>query len=140
MVTPSGSRLRCGRVLVVAGDPGTARNLASALSGEHHVDVTTSAKDALGRILWGDRFDVIVCDATMQEMSGTEFHERVARKFEAQARRIVFVAGLIPDGAARRRLHATGCVVLQKPVDAASLHRAVGDHLRSTPPPPAATA
>lgn len=136
---PSGTHRRLGRVLVVDDEPRSAWVLAKLLADDHRVDVASSAKDALGRLLWGERYDVILCNVSMPEMGGLDFHEEVARRLPAQARRIVFLTGGTTDPATRARLDAVGCVVLEKPIDMVCLRRLVDGHIRSTPPPSAAT-
>jgi CheY-like chemotaxis protein len=130
----SGVLPRPGRVLVVDDEPLMGRALSIVLSDAHRVDVVTSAKDALGRLLWGERYDVILSDITMPEMNGVEFHDAVARVSPAQARRIVFVTGGVLDGALHARIEASGRTVLEKPVEVDRLLSLVDAHVGGGPP------
>lgn len=130
----SGVRRRIGRILVVDDEPLLGRALSVLLSDAHRVDVTTSAKDALGRLLWGERYDIILCDVSMPEMSGIEFYEEVRRMLPWQARRVVFLTGGVPSGPLRVRVDASGRTVLEKPIDADRLRAVVDAHVDLGPP------
>jgi CheY-like chemotaxis protein len=104
-----------GRVLIVDDEPLLGRALSFVLSDAHCVDVVTSAKEALGRLRSGERYDVILSDIAMPDMNGIDFHEEVARTLPAQARRVVFVTGGVMNAAVRARVEASGRTVLEKP-------------------------
>lgn len=131
---PSGVRRRVGRILVVDDEPLLGRALSVLLSDAHRVDVTTSAKDALGRLLWGERYDIILCDISMPEMSGVEFYEELQRMLPWQARRVVFMTGGIPNGPTRATVDETGRRVLDKPIDSRELRGVVEAHIDLGPP------
>ena len=61
-------------VLVVDDDPLVSRALARAL-GDCEVVVTSDARDALASIESGERFDVIVCDLMMPDMTGMDLYD-----------------------------------------------------------------
>jgi DNA-binding response OmpR family regulator len=123
-----------GRVLVVDDEPLIGHALALLLSSAHHVDVVTSAKDALECLLWGERDAIILCVVTMPGMSGIDFHDEVARTLPEQARRIVFVTGGVANDAHFARIEASQRTVLQKPVDADQLRAVVDDHVAKPTP------
>jgi CheY-like chemotaxis protein len=90
-------------VLVIDDDEAISRLYARWLSDSHVVAVVGTAKEALARILAGERFDTIVCDVNMPGMSGFEFHAAASRIDAEQARRVVFVtAGPSRVGAPKR--------------------------------------
>ena len=66
-------------MLVVDDEPALTRVLDRALSKHHDVDAVTSARDALARIEAGERFDVIVSDLMMPEMTGMALYEEIRR-------------------------------------------------------------
>lgn len=125
----SGVQSRVGRVLVVDDEPLIGRAVSLLLSKAHQVDVATRARDALERLLSGDRYDVILCDISMPEMSGIDFQDEVARVLPEQAERIVFVTGGIPDAATRMRVDASARMVLEKPVAPDHLRALVAEHV-----------
>ena len=55
--------------------------------------ITTTARAALELIAAGKRFDVILSDLMMPEMSGMDFYDELARRFPAHVERVVFVTG-----------------------------------------------
>ena len=125
----SGYHRRPARVLVVDDEPLLIRIVGRLLSEVHRVDLTTSAKDALGRLLSGERYDIVFCDVLMPGMNGVEFYEEVARKSPAQARRIVFVTGGVTDPTLRTRLASMEVPVLEKPVDIRVMQRLADEYL-----------
>ena len=68
-----------GRVLVVDDEPmiGAAiqRTLLARPRGGHH---DAAPREALGRLRQGERFDVILCDLMMPQMTGMDLHARAA--------------------------------------------------------------
>ncbi len=129
----SGVRPHVGRVLVIDDEPLLGDAVSLLLSEWHHVDAVTSAKDALGRLLGGARYDIILCDVMMPEMLGIDFHDEVARTLPAQARRIVFVTGGVANGALLARIEASQRMLLEKPVDIRRLRTVVDAHVASAP-------
>ena len=104
-------------MLVIDDEPLLVKVMSRLLSRTHCVDATTSAKQALSRLIDGERYAIIFCDVLMPEMNGLDFFDEVARQVPAQARRIVFVTGGITDATLRARLTKIGAPVLHKPVD-----------------------
>jgi signal transduction histidine kinase len=72
--TRSSSATRRGRILVVDDEPAIAKAVQRTLSREHEVVVLESAVTALERIRAGERFDVILCDLMMPQMTGMDLH------------------------------------------------------------------
>jgi len=65
------------------------------------VVAVTHGREALDRMLAGERFDVIVCDLTMPYMTGEQLYREIEKRFgTGVADRIVFVTGgaLSEDG------------------------------------------
>ncbi|MEX2482672.1 MAG: ATP-binding protein, partial [Gammaproteobacteria bacterium] len=82
----------CAEVLVVDDEPAIGVILRKVLKG-HDVTAVTAARDALTLLEDGHRFDVILCDLMMPEMSGMDFHTELDRRFPDLARRVVFISG-----------------------------------------------
>ena len=113
------------RVLVVDDDALVARAVARSLGKADVVTTAASAAEALAHIEGGERFDAVLCDLMMPQMTGMELHARVAERDPELARRMVFVTGgAFTDAAARFVADATNAVV-EKPFEAARLREAV---------------
>lgn len=80
------------RVLVVDDDPVLGVTLRRVLR-DHVVTVVTAAADALLLLDAGEKFDVILSDMMMPEMSGMEFHAELMRRYPDAAARVVFISG-----------------------------------------------
>lgn len=125
--SPGASPAR-GRVLVVDDEPMVARSVARILSGEHDVTALTSSREALRRAEAGERWDLVLCDLMMPELSGMELSRRLAGAAPELAGRMVFLTGgaFTPESQA---FLAAGRTWLEKPIDPgllrASARRAV---------------
>jgi CheY-like chemotaxis protein len=114
---PSGERRRHGRVLVVDDEPALGRGLQKVLSDDNEVVVTTSASAALVRLLAGEWYDVVLCDVTMPDMDGMEFHRRLFAILPEEAHRIVFITGGVLAAHAAAFFDHAPNLLLQKPLD-----------------------
>jgi PAS domain S-box-containing protein len=110
----TGDRLR---VLVVDDEALVARSLQRILSREHDVQTADRARTALDRIADGDRFDLVLCDLMMPDVSGMAFYDEVGILDPALRDRIVFVTGGAFTEAARAFLDRVSNLRLEKPVD-----------------------
>lgn len=122
---------RRGKVLVVDDEPLVARSLARLLSA-HEVTVLTSATDALERAAAGERWDVVLCDLMMPEMSGMDLEERLAVEAPDLIPRIVYLTGGAFTERSRAFL-ATGRPHLEKPVEPAVLRAQVAEWVAAAP-------
>lgn len=123
-VAPSAPAPRSPRtVLVVDDEELVGRAIARLLAGDH-VEVARSGRDALalGPL---SRFDVVVCDLMMPEMTGLELYRRVVAEAPALADRFVFVTGGVFTADAQAFLEEPGRRWLAKPVERAALSAAV---------------
>jgi PAS domain S-box-containing protein len=84
---------RRARLLVLDDEPLVARGVARILAGEYVAESTSSAQEALERLSHGERFDLMLCDIMMPEMSGAAFFERLAEVAPDQRERVVFITG-----------------------------------------------
>jgi CheY-like chemotaxis protein len=129
--TPSGTRVRPGRVLVVDDDAAVARAMALVLEEDHDVTTVTDPTEALARVARGERFDVILCDVIMPVMTGARLHEEMARIAPSEAARIVFVTGCALQPEVREFLDRVPNTCLEKPIDAHSLRAFVARRVRA---------
>ncbi|MGH7434560.1 MAG: response regulator [Polyangiaceae bacterium] len=134
--SPSGTRARPGRVLVVDDEPLLGDALRRVLSSESEVVVVTEAADALGRLERGERYDVVLCDLMMPAMDGIELHRRLSVTLPREAERIVFVTG----GAITSRVDAffrgVANLLLEKPIDIDDLRALIERRVRGVPDDP----
>ena len=109
------------RVLVVDDEPAMGRALQRTL--REHLDVValTSAREALALISDGERFDVILSDVMMPEVSGMELYGSLQTIAPDQAERMIFVTGGAFTPAAREFLDRVPNPRIEKPVEATNL-------------------
>jgi CheY-like chemotaxis protein/two-component sensor histidine kinase len=106
-----------GRVLVIDDEVALARTLSSALVEEHDVVATSSGREALELLHKDDRFDVVLCDLMMPDVTGMDVYERVAKERPDLAARFVFVTGGAFTARAREFLDQVSSPRLEKPFD-----------------------
>jgi CheY-like chemotaxis protein len=82
-----------GKILVIDDEPMLVKVVERTLMKDHDVTTVQRAKDALDRIIAGERFDVILCDLMMPEMTGMDFHAEVLERHPQQAAVIIFLSG-----------------------------------------------
>ncbi len=121
---------RRGKVLVVDDEPHVAATLRQLLARDHDVTVLTNAREALGRIVGGERFDVIFCDLLMPEMSGMDFHAAVMPVARDQSDRIVFMTGGAYTPVLREFLEQVPNRHLEKPFALRDVRDAVAELLQ----------
>jgi signal transduction histidine kinase len=126
-VAPAGRR---ARILVVDDEPAVVRAATRILSGAHDVVTAGGAVDALALITAGDRFDVILCDLMMPDMTGMELYAELARVAPEQADKVVFLTGAAFTAQARSFLDQVTNPRFEKPFDATSLRAIVEERLR----------
>jgi len=110
-----------GRVLVVDDDALVLLSIRRLLDEDHDLVTTTSAQEALRRIREGERFDSIIADLMMPEMTGMELHERIAAEWPALAKRMLFITGGAFTPTAQEFLQNVSNERLEKPFDAKEL-------------------
>jgi CheY-like chemotaxis protein len=115
---PAGKR---GRILVVDDEPLLAKMIAAMLAPEHDVTCETSARAALARLRAGERFDAIVCDLMMPQITGMELYETLLDFAPAQAQSMLFLTGGAFTPRARAFLERLSGAVLDKPVESNTL-------------------
>ena len=123
---PTAARRR-GRVLVIDDEESLALAIARYLKHDHEVVAVTRGRDALERLTRGERFDVILCDLMMPQVTGMEFHAGITQLDPAQAERIVFVSGGAFTVAARQFLDAVPNRRIEKPFDLRRLRDLVNE-------------
>jgi len=121
---------RRGQILVVDDEVVLGKVILRMLSREHDVAFVTSARDAIARVSAGERFDVILCDLMMPDVTGMDLHEALVRLAPEQAEKVVFMTGGAFTSRAREFLDQVDNPRVDKPFDAASLKAIVRGLLR----------
>jgi CheY-like chemotaxis protein len=99
--------------------------IAKSLSDEHDAEVTCDARDALARLARGERFDVVLCDLMMPDMTGMDLYREVLRVAPQMASRMVFLSGGVYTQRARAFVEGLPNRCLEKPPDPAKLREIV---------------
>jgi PAS domain S-box-containing protein len=117
---------RRAKILVIDDEPGIGDHLADLLGTRHAVVAMRSAADALDAIVRGERYDVILCDLMMPQMTGMELHAELERVAPDQARRMIAMTGGAFSAKAREFL-AAGHRSIDKPFDFAKLEAMIAE-------------
>ncbi|HYQ80306.1 MAG TPA: ATP-binding protein, partial [Anaeromyxobacteraceae bacterium] len=122
------------RVLVVDDEPLVGAVVQRLLSPTHEVVAVTSAREARALLDAGARFDLLLCDLVMPEVSGMELLAQLQAAHPEQARQVVFMtAGAFTPGVQgfveRHRQHR----FLAKPIDLEELLAIIAERLAARP-------
>ncbi len=105
------------RVLVVDDDRGVCEALRAALSSEHDVVLADSSQAAMALVGGGDRFDLILCDVHMPEVSGIGLYQQLRAVSPEHAGRVIFMTAGTFTQRGRDFLAAVDRPLLEKPLD-----------------------
>jgi PAS domain S-box-containing protein len=111
---PASERMR---ILVIDDEPNICRSLELMWKGVHEVHSATRAAAALSRLEGGERFDVILCDLMMPEMTGMKFYDALCESRPELAPRVVFLTGGAFTPASREFMERVQNRCLGKPFD-----------------------
>jgi CheY-like chemotaxis protein len=112
------------RILVVDDEPLIGNTIRRILS-TYEVVAVTDAREALGRVRAGERFDLVLCDLSMPEMSGMDLHAAIVHDVPPVARRMAFITGGAYTDRAREFLARADRPQIAKPFTPATLRDAV---------------
>jgi CheY-like chemotaxis protein len=121
---------RRGRILVVDDEELVLRSVRRILSQEHDVLAMVSAEEALAVCAGGEKFDLILCDLMMPDMTGMDFHRELSLIAPEQAEKMIFITGGAFTEKARAFLSETPKEQLEKPFYSANLRAIVQRYLR----------
>ena len=129
---PAGGAERPGAesrtVLVVDDEPSIRSALTSYLASAGHRPVAVHSGGEALAALERQRFDLVLLDFRMPDMSGETVYERVHARDPEQATRVMFLTGDVQSESAREFIRSTGRPCLNKPFMLDELARAlVGD-------------
>ncbi|MFT3692748.1 MAG: PAS domain S-box protein [Kofleriaceae bacterium] len=103
------------RILMIDDEAAVGRSIRLLLAPDHEVINVTRALEGLELLAAGERFDLILCDVMMPEMSGIELYSQLEARFPAYTERIVFMTGGAFTSQAREALETIGAPRLEKP-------------------------
>ncbi|WP_211194311.1 two-component regulator propeller domain-containing protein [Pyxidicoccus fallax] len=115
-----------GRVLVVDDDALVSGAIRRTLSRENDVEVMVSARQALAQLsLPEPRYDVVLCDLMMPEMTGMDLFDALVQTAPRVAERVVFITGGAFTPAARTFLDRVENTRVEKPFDPEALRKLI---------------
>jgi PAS domain S-box-containing protein len=112
---------RRATVLVVDDEPLILRIVASLLEPHHDVTCEPRSEAALQRIRRGERFDAILCDLMMPQVTGMDLYETLLEIAPGQAQAMLFLTGGAFTARARAFLDRVPGATIEKPFDANTL-------------------
>ena len=122
LVPLQGDRLQ---ILVVDDEASVRVSLQRYLAGRgHEVETTSSGREALGRLREG-RFDAVIVDMRMPDVSGEELYRELQTNDPQHADRIIFTTGQLVDEQVRTFLASTGRPCVPKPFEFAAFDQAL---------------
>jgi signal transduction histidine kinase len=119
--------LERGRVLVIDDEPALVDILSRVLRSEHEVVGFSDAREALALLGTDTRFDAIVCDLMMPQLSSAEFYAGLCELSPRLAERVIFMTGGAFTQAAQQFLASVSNPRLQKPFKPRELSSLVRD-------------
>ena len=120
-----GDGKRRHRVMLVDDEPQVALSMERLLRNDYDITTAVCGKDALALIARGARFDAIVSDVMMPNMTGIELIEKLQRIAPDQAQRVILLSGGAFTPQTRQRLAQLDAPQLAKPVAAKELRDCV---------------
>jgi CheY-like chemotaxis protein len=94
----------------------------------HDVQTAANGRIALD-LIDQHKYDLIVTDVKMPEISGPEFYAAVKRKGAALEQRLIFVTGDLMNAETLKFIESTGRAWLGKPFDIAAITRTISECL-----------
>ncbi len=124
---PASGSARPLRILVVDDEPRLADSYQRLLQPEYEVTTSTSGRAALELLRSGARFDAVLCDLMMPEMTGMELHAAVSATAPPMAARMIFVTGGAFTEGARAFLDGVPNPRIEKPFRREALERLLAE-------------
>jgi signal transduction histidine kinase len=136
--SPRATALVPARVLIVDDEPLVARAIRRNLGG-HEVQIASSGREALALLDAGERYDLVLCDLMMPDVSGMDVYTAIRERHPYLTGHIVFMTGATFTDRAQDFRAQLGDVFLEKPIDMAQLWAVIDRCRRNAvqPNPPA---
>ncbi len=119
-------------ILVVDDEPLMGRAIARALGPRHTVVTLTSAREALA-LLGRQRFDLILCDLMMPDMTGMDLYRELSSLDLGLARGMVFLTGGAFTSGASEFLQQVPTAASRSPFDGKAIAALVAEVLAQAP-------
>lgn len=119
------------RILVIDDEVMVTNAIRRIIGASHDVVVVFRAAEALRRFRSGERFDLVMCDLLMPEMTGIALYQALVEIAPEQANRMLFMTGGTFTADAAAFLEARSDRVIEKPFDKAALMSAIAGRLRA---------
>jgi CheY-like chemotaxis protein len=126
-----------GKILVVDDEPLVALSFRRMLSRHYLVDTEQDGRRVVERLLQGERFDAILCDMMMPEMTGSQLYAEIQRIAPEQAESVVFITGGAFTESTSRFLDEVENPVLEKPISLADIRPILDELVARDRKPPA---
>ena len=117
------------RILIIDDQPTLAKAIRRMLA-DHDVTVVASGREALDKIEAGERYDIILTDVMMPEISGIDIHMTLARIAPEQVANMVFMTGGAFTKQASDFFNRVENPTIEKPFDRAQLFAVIEEMLR----------
>jgi CheY-like chemotaxis protein len=117
--------VRRSRLLIVDDEVVFSGSLRRLFSNEHEVTVVNRGSDAIARLRTGERFDAILCDLLMPEVTGIELHSELRQFAPDQADCMIFLTGGAFSESSQRFLDGVANRWFEKPCNLDLLRAAV---------------
>jgi CheY-like chemotaxis protein len=117
--------VRRGRLLIVDDEVVFSGSLRRLFSNEHDVTVVNRGRDAISRLRAGERFDAILCDLLMPEVTGIELYTELRQVAPDQAECMIFLTGGAFSDSSQRFLDGVSNRWFEKPCNLEMLRAAV---------------
>jgi len=114
------------RILIVDDEPLVGKMIARLMAG-HEITTVTSGEAALAALAADDRFDVVLCDLVMPEMSGVKLAAEIAERHHHLKSRLIFLAGGAVTLEAKQHLAGPDARWVTKPARYAQLASCIAE-------------
>ena len=125
--------MRRARVLIVDDDEAVCRAMVRSVARHHDVTVTHDGKAALAKFASGERYDVVLCDLMMPDVTGMDVYARLHDTAPDQAERMIFLTGGAFNQRAGEFLLRVANPRLEKPFDVPGLLALIATFVADTP-------
>ena len=129
--SPPLSAKRRGRVLIVDDEVAIGSIAKLIISRSHDAVAVSESPRALEMIQQGERFDLILCDVMIPQMTGIELYQEIGRVDPAQANRFVFMTGGSSAAHVENFLRICGRPWIEKPLTVHGLQTLVDTHIEA---------